>query len=85
MDNVRGLELFNMMMAVMPFTFMISIRQVHWKDEIKTPEPREGESEQSFVSRCISYLFHEEGEQDKAHATAKCYGIYRQWKRGKKK
>ncbi len=49
------------------------------------PTPRTNETEQAFVSRCISYLFHKEGERDKAHATAKCYGIYRQWKKDKGK
>ena len=48
------------------------------------PQPREGETEQAFVSRCISYLFNREGERDKQHAAAKCYGIYRQWKKEKK-
>jgi len=48
------------------------------------PTPNTGETEQHFVSRCISYLFHE-GERDKEHAAAKCYGIYRQWKKDKKK
>ena len=48
------------------------------------PTPTTGETEQHFVSRCISYLFHKEGEKDKAHAVAKCYGIYRQWKKEKK-
>ena len=48
------------------------------------PTPREDEDQQHFVSRCISYLFHKEGERDKQHAAAKCYGIYRQWKKGKK-
>ncbi len=47
------------------------------------PTPNTGETEQHFVSRCISYLFHTEGERDKAHATAKCHGIYSQWKKRK--
>ncbi len=48
------------------------------------PTPNTGETEQHFVSRCISYLFNREGVKDKAHAAAKCHGIYRQYKKGKK-
>jgi len=49
------------------------------------PIPNEGEDKQHFISRCISYLFHNEGEKDKAHATAKCYGIWRQHQKDKDK
>jgi len=48
------------------------------------PTPKTNETEQEFVSRCISYLFHNEGERDKRHAAAKCFGIYRQWKKNKR-
>jgi hypothetical protein len=45
------------------------------------PTPREGESKKKFVSRCIAYLFDNEGETDRAHAAAKCYGMYDQWRK----
>jgi len=45
------------------------------------PTPNKGETEQHFVSRCISYLFHREGFKDKKKAAGRCYGIYRSWKR----
>lgn len=48
------------------------------------PTPNTGETEQHFVSRCVPYVMHEEGDRDKAHAVAKCYGIYRQWKKEKR-
>ncbi len=51
------------------------------------PTPNEGETRKKYVSRCISYLFHHEGETDKSQAAAKCHGMYDQWlkrKRGKR-
>ena len=39
------------------------------------PEPKSGESEQDFVSRCVPIVMHEGATQDQA--LGKCYGIYR--------
>lgn len=47
------------------------------------PTPNSGESEQHFVSRCVSTRFHE-GNRDKRQNVAICYSIYRAWKRKKK-
>jgi len=49
------------------------------------PTPNDGEERQHFISRCISYLFHKEGEKDKGHAWQKCNGIYEQWQKNKRK
>jgi len=39
------------------------------------PEPKKGETERDFLSRCIPMLIHE-GKEQKA-AVGACYGIYR--------
>ena len=46
------------------------------------PTPRGNESEQSFVSYCIPYLYKEKQKPKSAsHAAAKCHGIYQQHKK----
>lgn len=43
------------------------------------PTPRKGESQNDFVSRCVSYVVRESnGKVTGDHAVAKCYGIWRQ-------
>ncbi len=49
------------------------------------PEPQTDESREHFVSRCISFLFNQEGERDRSHAAAKCHGMYDQWLKRKRK
>jgi hypothetical protein len=46
------------------------------------PTPKKGESKSKFISRCVSYLYHNEGITDTDHAVAKCNGI---WEQSKKK
>lgn len=48
------------------------------------PAVQEGETREHYISRCISYLFHNEGETDKAHAYAKCNGMYEQHLKNKR-
>jgi len=47
------------------------------------PTPKPKETQQEFISRCISYVIKEEG-LDKDQAAGKCYGIWRQHKKKKK-
>jgi len=42
------------------------------------PEPRAGESQSDFISRCIPYVKNEEPGIEDDHAAAKCYGIWKQ-------
>jgi hypothetical protein len=42
------------------------------------PEPKPGEEQDAFVSRCIKYVMDNEDITDNKHAAAKCYGIWRQ-------
>lgn len=44
--------------------------------------PKEGETGQAFISRCIAHLMSKEGKT-KEQAAGQCYGMLRQ-KRGKK-
>jgi hypothetical protein len=48
------------------------------------PTPNKGEKQQKFVSRCISYLSKESPGMSSGHKAAKCYGIWRQHRGGKK-
>ena len=43
------------------------------------PEPKSGENEQAFVSRCIPILVKEGKKQDQAQG--QCFGMYRDWKK----
>ena len=45
------------------------------KEDKPMPEPKENESEQDFVSRCVPIVMGEGDDQDAA--LGKCYGIYR--------
>lgn len=42
------------------------------------PKPKSGESEQEFVSRCISEIYDEYGQKQ---AAAICYNTYRETKK----
>lgn len=41
------------------------------------PEPRQGENQQDYISRCIEYCIKNEG-LDQKQAAGKCYGMWRQ-------
>lgn len=45
------------------------------------PTVKEGESEESYVSRCIAYCIKNEG-LTKEQAAGKCYGMYKNHKHG---
>ncbi len=45
------------------------------------PNPRKDETREKFLSRCIPYVMDREGITDRKHAAAKCYGIWRQYKK----
>ena len=45
------------------------------------PTPKKGEKRSEFVSRCVSYVMHNEGIKDPKHAVAKCNGIWEQSKK----
>jgi hypothetical protein len=48
------------------------------------PTPRPNESESDYVSRCVPYVMKNEGAtQDQA--LGKCYGMYRNYKKGARK
>jgi hypothetical protein len=42
------------------------------------PEPREGESQKEYVSRCIPYVLKEGTAKDEQQAAAICYSMYRE-------
>ena len=42
------------------------------------PSVNPGESREHYVSRCVAYIMHVEGERDASHAAAKCHGVYDQ-------
>jgi len=41
------------------------------------PKPNPGESQKSYIPRCISTLMHEKPERDHKQAIAICYSMYR--------
>jgi hypothetical protein len=43
------------------------------------PEPKGNESQNDFISRCVSIVMNEGKDQDEA--LGKCYGIWRQHKK----
>lgn len=45
------------------------------------PEVSENESEKDYMKRCVPYLIDKEGLEQK-HAVAKCYGMFRQHRKG---
>jgi len=45
------------------------------------PEVKKGESEQSYISRCISHCIKNEGLTQE-QAAGKCYGMWRNKKKG---
>lgn len=51
------------------------LQSVSAEEEEIMPDPKEGESEQDFVSRCVPIVMDEGTTQDQA--LGKCYGIYR--------
>ena len=52
----------------------------------KMPTPRRGESKNAFIHRCIPYVVRESnGKVTGSHAVAKCFGIWRQWVKTKRK
>ena len=46
------------------------------------PSVKPNESEQAYVSRCVKYVMDKEGLSQK-QALGKCYGMYKNHKRGK--
>ena len=45
------------------------------------PYPKEGESKDAYISRCIPYVMHEDPDMKQDHAAAKCYGMWDQSKK----
>ena len=45
------------------------------------PEPREGESQQEFISRCIRVVKQENPEKTTEQAAGQCYGMWEQSKK----
>lgn len=46
------------------------------------PTPKKGETQSKFIARCVPVVLAEDDTKNQAHAVAKCYGM---WKQSKKK
>lgn len=49
------------------------------------PTPNKGESQNQFVSRCMSFLADEESDLEQKQRLAVCFTKYKNWKKNRKK
>lgn len=47
------------------------------------PTPKKGESENSFVNRCVPYVLKEGAAKSKEQAVAMCHRLYKNQKKNK--